>query len=475
MVSKGKSALPYALSNGLPGTSTERRSFDYFRFQTGYELAQAMGLLSWHRLILQTSHSDPVVRHAAIAVGSIGERLRIHNVLTLQNQDANSYHSYARQQYQKAIKLLRQRLSSRTEQSVLVALVSCYLFICFEFLQGNDAGACLHLESGVRIVRGIHEGTTTLEAHDTSATLGSLQDDILQIFAVMDMHATIWLGRMGSSLPDIPIVPSIDESLVCPTPAKGFTTLEDAAIAIITQMNQIFYLQRSFPEADKWDLTDKAVLDAFTERERLKTQLEQWTDALELLLVRHREALNPEFLHLVGVMSTNCKLASIMLKVILETDEKSLYAELEPEFVEIVALATSLLQPDGGLDQGLPCSLPCNFPQNHSGVTGVFAFVVGLIAPLFYTATKCRNHTLVQDAMSLLSWRPWREGAWDSVAMARIAQRKVRELEMQGWYTDPDIPVSLIASPISVSASDRRSVPAGSSYVYMKLTPGLET
>jgi len=434
-----------------------------------------MGLPSWHRLILQASHSDPAVRHAAIAVGSIGERLRIHNVLTLQNQDANSCHVYARQQYQKAIELLRQHLSSRTEQSVLVTLVSCFLFMCFEFLQGNDAGACLHLESGVKIVRGIHEGTTSLEAHDTSATLGSLKDDILQIFAIMDMHATIWLGRKGSCLPDIPIVPLIDDRYLCPTPAKDFTTLEDAAIAIISHMNNIFYLQRSFPAADEWDLIDTAVLDAFTERERLKTQLEQWPDAVELLLVRCREALNPEYLHLVGVMSTNYKLAFIMLSVILETDEQALYAKLEPEFVQIVALATSLLQPDGCLDQGKPCSLPCDFPQYRPGSTGVFSFVVGLIAPLFYTAIKCRNRALVQDAMSLLSLRPWREGAWDSAAMARIAQRKIRDLERQGWYMEEAKPVSLAASAIAISASDRRSVPAGSSYVYMKLKPVLET
>ncbi|MCJ1249485.1 hypothetical protein MMC30_006709 [Trapelia coarctata] len=470
VVSNRKTTFPAALSIGVPGTVRERCNFDFFRFRTGHHLAQAMGLLSWHRLILQVSHSDPIVRHAAIALGSIGERLRIHNVLTLENQDANSCHLYARQQYQKAIELLRQRLSSHKEQSVLVALLSCFLFMCFEFLQGNDAGANLHLGSGLKIVRGIYDGTTPLEPHDASSTLGSLKDDILQVFAIMDTHATIWLGRKEYYLPEIPIVPLLDQRYLCPTSPKDFSSLEEAAISIISQINQIFYLQRSFPPAEKWGIADKAVLDAFTERERLRMQLEQWPDAVELLLVRLRESLSPKDLHLIGVMSMNCKLASIMLRTILETDEEALYTELEPEFVQIVALATSLLRSNSDLDKSERWSLPHDFPQYEpDGSACVFSFVVGLIAPLYYTAIKCRNRAIVQSAMCLLSSKPWREGAWDSAAMARIAQRKTHDLEAQGWYITCVEPVSLTTPTIPIPASNRNLLSAGSSYVYMKL------
>jgi len=473
VVSTRKATLPMALSVGLPGTVLERRSFEFFRFHTGHELAEALGRFSWHRLILQVSHFDPVVRHAAVALGSIGERLRIHNVLTLENQDANSRHVYAQQQYQRAIKLLRQHLSSQENQSILVALASCFLFICFEFLQGNDAGAALHLESGLKIVRGIYEGTTPLEAHDASSTLGSLKDDILQVFAIMDVHATIWLGRKGLYLPEIPIVPLVDHRYICPTAAKDFSSLEEAAIAIISQMNQIFYLYGSFPQAEKWDLTDKLVFDAFTERERLRTQLEQWPDALELLLIRLRETLSPEDLHLVGVLSMNYNLASIMLRTILKTDEEALYTELEPEFTQTVALATSLLRFDTNLNRSKPCSLPHDFPvYDPTGPTGVFCFVAGLIAPLYYTAIKCRNRTIVQSAMSLLSSKPWREGAWDSAAMARIAQRNICDLEKQGWYIVQEKAASPATSIIPIPTSNRNMVSTASRFVYMKLNNG---
>ena len=458
------------LSIGVPGTVLERRSFDFFRSHTGHELAGAMGLLSWHRLILQVSHSNPVVRHAAVALGSIGERLRIHNILTLENQDANSCHMYARQQYHKAIELLRQHLSSHEEKSILVALVSCFLFMCFEFLQGNDAGAMLHLQSGLKIVRGIYDGTTPLEIHEASSSLGLPKDDILQVFAIMDTVGTMWLGRKDYSLPEIPIVPLVDQCYLCPTSAKSFSSLHEAAISIICQINRIFYLQRSFPPTKKWDLTAKSVLDAFAERDRIRTQLEQWPNAVELLLVRLRENLGLEDLHLVGVLSTNCKFASILLRTTLETDEGALYTELEPEFTQIVALANSLLWSQGDCGKGEPYSLPSDLPQHGpTGSAGVFAFVVGLIAPLYYTAIKCRNRALVQETMALLSSKPWREGAWDSAAMARIAQRKIRDLEVQGWYVGQEKPVLLPTSEIFVPASNGIPGSAGSRYVYMKL------
>lgn len=345
--------------------------------------------------------------------------------------------------------------------------------MCFEFLQGNEAGASLHLASGLQIVRSIHDGTIPLGIHGTSASRGSLKDDVLQVFATMDMHAATWLGVKDFGLPKIPIVPSMDQRYIYPSPAKDFSSLEEAAISIISQMNQIFLFQRSFSSAEKWDPTSKTFLDAFTERERLSAQLEQWPTAFELLLVQLRESLSPEDLHLVGVMSMNYKLAHIILRATLETDEAKKYAELEPEFAQIVALATSLLESGAPIDKNKPSSLPLDFPKHKpsvpGGSTSVFQFVVGLIAPLYYTAIKCRNRTIVHEAMALLSLTPWREGAWDSVAMARIAQRKIRALEMQGWYVSQAKPLSLRPATLVIPIIGRHPLPASSSYVYMKL------
>ena len=116
----------------------EHRGFYFFRFQVAEALAIALDSGShWNRLILQASHYNSIVLHAAIAVGSLGERFKINNVLTSENAEANSRHEFARLQYCKAIGQLRDQLSSGFEPPLEITLFSCFLFCVFEFLQGK--------------------------------------------------------------------------------------------------------------------------------------------------------------------------------------------------------------------------------------------------------------------------------------------------------------------------------------------------
>ena len=123
---------------GIAENDREHRGFHFFRYQVAEELSITLDSGSrWTRLILQASHVDRVIRHAAIAVGSMGERLLINDVLTSDNAKANSRHEFARTQYHKAITLLREQLRSGHCISVESTLLSCFLFCCFNFLQGK--------------------------------------------------------------------------------------------------------------------------------------------------------------------------------------------------------------------------------------------------------------------------------------------------------------------------------------------------
>ena len=53
---------------------------------------------------------------------------------------------------------------------------------------------------------------------------------------------------------------------------------------------------------------------------------------------------------------------------------------------------------------------------------------------MYFTAIKCREKVTAHKAIDLLESEPWREGAWDSAAMAKIARRRIVELEDDGWY-----------------------------------------
>ncbi|KAN0113220.1 hypothetical protein V8E51_006171 [Hyaloscypha variabilis] len=82
---------------------------------------------------------------------------------------------------------------------------------------------------------------------------------------------------------------------------------------------------------------------------------------------------------------------------------------------------------------GLP-HRPLPWPRIHMSRSIVD---IGWIAPLYYTALKCRVHRVRLQAIRLLETTSYREGIWDSKISSCVA-RKVMEIEEAGFYKDCD-------------------------------------
>ena len=141
------------IDTGYFGTELERRSFDFFHHQIGQNLSEALQLNVVHQLILQLSHSNGVVKHAVIAVGSLGGRLRRDGTIGPIPKRAESDEDFHQLQYGKAIQKLRSYLYDSKDRSTELVLISCFLFAVFEFLQGSDATSAAHLRAGFKILR----------------------------------------------------------------------------------------------------------------------------------------------------------------------------------------------------------------------------------------------------------------------------------------------------------------------------------
>ena len=399
----------------------EYQGFRYFRYQLAPELAEAMKSSFWNSLILQTSQQDLAIRHGVIALGALGERLRINNVLTLDNEEANKRHDFACSQYCKAIQELRMQLCSESEHSTRITLLSCFLFICFEFLQGNDNGVLAHLRSGLNILRRSQINPFRIESTCHLRVTVLSQDfayNVMQLFGLLDSLAALWLG-----LPSYqnPIVDDCENFF--PVPEK-FLSLQAAEESLFRHINQIYYLRDRSSARAKSALFPQMPDEAIIQQQFLFSQSEQWLLRLEALLISAYDALTVEGLHRITIMRTNHKASALLLAVIFEPNEESFFAKHDASFEQIVSFSTSLLRPiNVMLDDEI-------FPTSRQ----MFSFVEGIIQPLYFTAVNCRNSDICWKAVSLLSNAPWREGAWDSTAMAKIAARKLREREIQADY-----------------------------------------
>ena len=140
-----RSLIPAPLNLAVTGTTQERQCFEYFCLQIRQELSTALQSEPTYQFVLQACHTDYAVKAAVIAIGSMGQRLRINQVLTSNNQEANAFQRFAQVQYCKAIELLRARIVNEAQPRVELALISCYLFVILGFLQGNEADSLIHL------------------------------------------------------------------------------------------------------------------------------------------------------------------------------------------------------------------------------------------------------------------------------------------------------------------------------------------
>lgn len=147
------------ISVHTPGSTEEKRGFDFFLRNTAAELSGYFDSSFWGKLILAASASKPYLRHAVIALGALHEDFSRKRLVpsSLLAQDQRT--EFALSQYAKAVGALRRSLASEKEEP-LTALMSCILFAVFDSLGGWFQSAMVHLQSGFRILRDMRKLST---------------------------------------------------------------------------------------------------------------------------------------------------------------------------------------------------------------------------------------------------------------------------------------------------------------------------
>jgi len=414
------------LSPSISGTTQERHCFEYFRFEIGQELCTAMMLEPAHHFVLQACHSDDAIKSAVIAIGSMGHRFRFNRLLTSDDEQANALQNFAQSQYCKALEHLRAQMCNDPTGSIDLATISCFLFTIFEFLQGNATGALVHLRSGLNILR--REKATG----GTSLGKDFLRQEITRIFSIMDMSATMWLGLRSFQSPGIMPLESLGPT---PIPLNLFLNIEEASASLNYQIMRMYHFRRwvNFYSNSPEDNPP----NAYVRHQDLMTELERWPIAMDTFFNTIDQAtLSVDELHRVSVMQMNHHTTVIQNTLCMERpDVRQVRGRYETEYLQIITLAKSIIIPMNDVTRS---RIERIVRANNRGINPVplFSFYAGVIHPIYIVAINCRNLNVAQEAVSLLSTTPWREGAWDSAAMARIAENKINQLQAEGYYDD---------------------------------------
>lgn len=94
----------------------------------------------------------------------------------------------------------------------------------------------------------------------------------------------------------------------------------------------------------------------------------------------------------------------------LPPNDRSRWNEFIPEFKEMVALGEKIVS----------STSPGN---DHEGQTTSFCYDMGIIIPLFNVASLCRDPVIRRKAITLLRSTSRQEGLWNSLLIAKAAER----------------------------------------------------
>jgi len=346
--------------------------------------------------------------------------------------------------------------------------MSIVLFTCFQSFIGDHKAAIFQIQSGLGLLEDRRQESKQPLIRQKDDVV---EDELVQIFTRLAVQAKSYdmafhfpepyVIQLSPKQPQYPTSPQAVSS-----PSAASTSSDEAHI----------------PEVFKDSQEARSALDSISERilrytEALssyysgpnkilpksvqssgagyRNQIQQWSAAFDPLLQarRNRGVTNTERAG-INVLEMLQLMTIVLFVMGFSTSEMDFDAFTGP-FREIVELAKEVVVDEelslaaarcGDLNtcrhkQKQAGAVPYQFPgiashgykeeDSFSHIKASFALDLGIVAPLFVVATKCRDRKLRREAIRLLMSSPRREGMWDSILCGKVGQWMM-EVEEEG-------------------------------------------
>jgi len=444
----------------------EKRSLSVFQTRIAEEMSGCFCSELWSRFMLLVAMHESAVRHAIIALSTLYEQYfdTLHGPHTGQSD-------FAIEHYVKAIQEVLRLNRSNEAQAIDVALLDCIVFSTLEALQGHYQSASTHIRSGLHLLAE-HDGDSA------AVTQGVYVPRILfrQLFVRMETQAR----EMGNFV--VPSSPPKLNKCLRRMP-HAFSSLAQATLAMSSYLNRLLLFLQDADISTPSEGATSEDLDQLVQRRRLLVDgYYGYCDAFKGMSLTGIEKQSE-----VLILRLYTVFVGIILRVDLNAGEVG-FDDFDQDFQDVVMLASqfishsSVLIPNPQLpdDRTLltvqmstqnvsSTSSPSLFPPEtlsgsshiwlgiHPKATPVcppaewqgttqhvrltdprplfpkpgtiyrptYSMSLGVIAPLFATAVRCRNPIIRRQALQILLMCNRKEGLWDSIISAKVAERVI--------------------------------------------------
>ena len=354
-----------------------------------------------------------------LALSSVHKRGAVNaSSIGTTNNALNEQERFTLSHYVKAIGHLQPHFSIKDRASFRVALITCVIFICLDFLRGHFKAA--QVQNGLMV---LHEMQMFSNRNNTTLclkrNLDSTDEWIVETFA--RLHLQVELFTHAHQLPCRVLRIESPE-----TSAPVFHSINEAWREMGQMLNKISLLTHQSRQQAECCLDSTRKSSWLVEhQESIQRELTQWLEkymAFTSGLQVHFSAQEEKGYQLLYTYHT---MATIMIYTCVQSNDEMAFDFCTEKFVlllqQMMNLSTKTLTTSPV--QALPGDMPLSIVD------------VGWIPPLYYTALKCRESRIRHQALRLLDSTSHREGIWDSKTAACVA-RKVIGMEERDFYKE---------------------------------------
>ncbi|KAI0155134.1 hypothetical protein GGR57DRAFT_88671 [Xylariaceae sp. FL1272] len=430
-------AIPqFTRPSSLVGSTLEMEYFDWFQHRTLAKIPGTAGASDhfWSTLLLQACFHERAIFNAVLALSSVHRNGCLRNA-TEGPQDTQSGKGelFALDHYLRAIADLQPCFFAKDRASFRVTLITCVIFFASDCLRGHFVTAQNHLRSGLKLLKDMQL------AFDGSP---ASKPDGLLLLEVNHDPSDLWTTEMFSRLYVQAEVlhPAFDpQHIPLPVPDLNpeltrFTSLRVAWLEINRLFCRVFALsnQARYNARNPGPSCAPGALEAT--QQVLLADLDRWSTIYEA----SRQTLGKRTIgqrKIILVLSMYHTMATIMAHTALCPGDEAVFDSHMGLFLFIIDQMTCLFSFPEDTEEWTH-SIPfirSKTPTSYQFDIARSMVDVGCIAQIYYTAIKCRNHSIRLRAVTYLEAMSHREGLWDA-RITSIVARKVMDLEEQDYY-----------------------------------------
>jgi hypothetical protein len=410
----------------LFGSEQEYRYFQRFCSETAIQLSGSFDTDLWQRVVLQTSETEPAIRHAVTAIGALNFKAR-----AIGGDEADRLRcEFAYRQYGLAIAGIRQRTAER-QADIRTKLLACILFTCFESYHGDSEAAATQTFAGIDMMDEYLESRERARGESNwplTMTLPPIDQDITQALLSLEMQCCahrqrsteFHLRRMSAWQSTVDNMPN------------EFKTIKQARISlshIILRGTHFIIATRCANLPAVLDV-DSCIIDPlYAQLCSHFSEFHRWHTAFVPLL---RKARMPHGKHMFKTATLlEIHYLACYLWLAASSPVQLYYTRYTRELSEIVRLSkvlldSSPLEPNFGLDSRL-------------------------VMPLNTIGLRYRHRALRREVIDILSRKecPKHDGVWDGTIVRNIMEF-MAELEEEGLEDEEYVPQELAAKIFSM-------------------------